>query len=96
MPDFSSSGLWRECCGVEFSNPKEELCWLPDGLVSAIELWVSYWDMACIITDVSSILQKNYTKEMFIKTGRFLQGEISKYYDCILSDNLEFYFYKDE
>ena len=79
MPDYSSSGIWCNNCGVNYANPKESLSLLPDWLIRFIQGWNDIWELS---------VQKEVNPLKFTtpidQIGRQLLEYINKYYECII------------
>jgi len=78
MPDFCSSGMWCLHCGVEISNPKEDIFPISEGLIDLIEGWNTLWDMACSTRE----LNDEYAEKLIMRMGRELAHELGKYIQC--------------
>ena len=80
QPEFSSSGIWCDYCGIEYGNPKELFPDLSDELIASIEGWNWLWEF-CYKNQ--KINQEN-AYNIITKMGDLLLDQIRKYYNCKL------------
>ena len=80
-PDFSSSGMWCDFCGVNFADPKISFPHIPSKLIDFIQDWVNLWDSACH-TEHGIINDKSYEDD-FRNMGKTLETLLEEYQPCI-------------
>ncbi len=90
MPDYSSSGLWCFYCGCGTGQPKFSYPELPIGLIQTIEMWNSLWEYR---SDGTVHYVKDYFKDMFVESGRYLCEQINQYYPCYFDCDEKVIFY---
>lgn len=44
FPDYSSTGVWCDQCGIGFVRPGETFPSVPSGLFDIADVWNAYWD----------------------------------------------------
>jgi transcription elongation factor Elf1 len=95
-PDWCSSGVWCNSCGINFSRPKNDFPKLPVDLVNAIICWNNYWELyydynAEFYNGAYHINDKadgyKWFQKNFLSLGKILAEEVNKYYECILKED---------
>jgi len=80
-PDFSSSGMWCNNCGVNFANPKTEFPHVPSELIDLIANWVSLWEDASY-TQHGTINDKSYEDDLR-NMGKTLAVLLEEHQPCV-------------
>jgi hypothetical protein len=91
-PEYSSSGIWCQECGLSFGNPKESFEKLPEDLIKAIEGWNFYWELYNNTYIEPTAESYKYFIKTFVPLGKLLSEEVNKYYECILGLNKHSFF----
>ena len=80
-PDFTSSGMECNDCGIVFGQPKLGFPLLPDGVISLVQIWNDYWEYASDNTDLLDD-GKEYVEKDLLQAGEALVTIVSEYYPC--------------
>ena len=79
MPDYSSDHMWCNNCG-EPIYPEEINNIIPDYILTLIKYWGLLWDL---YRSDKTGLREEYFKKLHDETGKLIQKEMSKYWDCV-------------